>query len=170
MKLFPIITIFSLLFFGTAALSEPLPSHSSKNELNANISSIDAILTFNGDCNISLGNGETLKCDDKVAFIMGKNSSFLFIKVEEGFIILSGAEDRQPNINNYYLSISRFALKNKDLSEKFSDNNFEGECHFNLSDDGKEFYYVDCDVYNREHKARIKLNLKNITSTDIARD
>jgi hypothetical protein len=61
---------------------------------------------------------------------------------------LSGGKDRQPNLENYYLSIDTLRLEIKGKPEAVG-HSMEGECHFNLNRDATKFFYVKCDVYNR---------------------
>ena len=74
---------------------------------------------------------------------------------------LSVGRDRQPNPENYYLSIDTLLTKWGDKDAP--DLSVEGECHFNLNEEGTKYYYVKCTVYNRENGLVFKFNLNAIT-------
>jgi hypothetical protein len=74
---------------------------------------------------------------------------------------LAGGHDRQPNPEDYYLSIDTL---HTDWGEKqIADLNVEGECHFNLNEEGTRYYFLRCVIYNRRIGASFKFNLNDIT-------
>jgi hypothetical protein len=76
---------------------------------------------------------------------------------------LSGGSDRQPNLENLYLSVDtlRMMENGKVLSE---DKHMEGECHFNLNSEATKFFYIKCDVYDRAKGFGPKFYLENIST------
>lgn len=126
--------------------------------------SVDHLVVLTGDCKMQLVEGFA-PCDSKVAFtLLGNGRGFIMFSVTElkSVFTLSGGDDRQPNLENYYLSIDtlRMKLGDEEVSEKM-----EGECHFNINRDGTKFFFVRCDVYNRAKKIFMTFNLEDITKT-----
>lgn len=132
-------------------------------------SSGDHFAALTGKCRFQLIEG-FFPCDSKVAFIQLANGRSLltFIKRENGkeiLFTLSGGSDRQPNLENYYLSIDTFRIKNGD-DDEIGDDGMEGECHFHMNKTATNFYSVKCDIYNRAKATLYNFYLENITKTD----
>jgi clan AA aspartic protease (TIGR02281 family) len=109
---------------------------------------IKTAIAFFGRCRYQLVAG-FFPCGNPVAYNVLKNGrSLLTFWSDQAAYTLSGGKDRQPNLENYYLSIDTFSLKLKD-KEETSDRGMEGECHFSLNRDSTRFFYIKCDVYNR---------------------
>ncbi|MBA4121323.1 MAG: hypothetical protein H0X72_02520 [Acidobacteria bacterium] len=122
-----------------------------------------------GKCRFQLIEG-FFPCNSKVAFVQSANGRSLitFIKREKGreiLFTLSGGSDRQPNLENYYLSIDTFRMKNGD-DDEVGDDGMEGECHFRMNKTATNFFSVKCDVYNRAKGTLYNFYLENITKTD----
>ncbi len=77
---------------------------------------------------------------------------------------LSGGHDRQPNLENYYLSIDTFQTWLD--PEKPISTDVEGECHFSVSANANRYHYVRCTVYNRSEGVMFKFNLNNIYTSE----
>ena len=81
---------------------------------------------------------------------------------DEDLFIVDGGADRQPNLENYFLSIDTFTIM-RNGAEVGTDEGMEGECHFNLNKEGTKFFFIKCDIYNRKKGSMYSLYLKNIT-------
>lgn len=132
-------------------------------------SSGNNFVALTGKCRFQLVEG-FFPCDPKVAFIALANGRALvtFMKREKGkdyLFTLSGGSDRQPNLENYYLSIDTFRMKIGDADE-IGDDGMEGECHFRMNKTATNFYSVKCDIYNRAKGTLYNFYLENITKTD----
>ena len=132
-------------------------------------SSGNNFVALTGKCRFQLVEG-FFPCDPKVAFIVLANGRSLvtFMKREKGkdyLFTLSGGSDRQPNLENYYLSIDTFRMKIGDADEN-GDDGMEGECHFQMNKTATNFYSVKCDIYNRAKGTLYNFYLENITKTD----
>jgi hypothetical protein len=90
------------------------------------------IVIYNGECRFQLVKG-FFPCDNKVVYTLLKNGRTLlaFMKDEDMFTVVGGA-DRQPNLENYYLSLDKFII-NKGEKVVATDPNMEGECHFHMN-------------------------------------
>jgi hypothetical protein len=91
--------------------------------------------------------------------------SVIMFQSGDATFTLSGGRDRQPNLENYYLSIDHFRLEQKGGAPA-EDNNMEGECHFSLTKNGDRFYSIRCDIYNRRRGAAHNFYLENISKFD----
>jgi tetratricopeptide (TPR) repeat protein/predicted aspartyl protease len=77
---------------------------------------------------------------------------------------ISGAGDRQPNLENYFQSIDRIRIM--DGQKLQSETPMEGECHFHMNERATVFYFIHCDVYNRRKGVMFNFHLDNISSFD----
>lgn len=91
-------------------------------------------------------------------------SVFTFARGKDNVFSLSGGKDRQPNLQNYYLSVDTFRIHSGKTDA--SDTQMEGECHMHMNPDATKFYEIKCDVYNRAKGTLYKFYLENITSFD----
>jgi len=123
--------------------------------------------TFSGKCQYQLFAG-LLPCKDAVVFGEHRNGRLQLIFVSDQLIYsLSGGSDRQPNLNNYYVAIDTLRMTPSSKPDKpAEDKGMEGECHFTLNDEGTEFYFIKCDVYNRQKGTQYKFYLEGITTFD----
>jgi hypothetical protein len=90
-----------------------------------------------------------------------------FVKNEKGkqmIFDLAGRSDRQPNLENYYLEIDTLGIGISGETPAIG-SGFEGECHFSMNRTAKIFYFVKCEIYNREKGMRSSFYLENITAT-----
>jgi hypothetical protein len=123
------------------------------------------LAVFTGQCRFQLIKG-FFPCDRKVAFAHLKNGrSILTFMKGDSLFHLSGGRDRQPNLENYYLTIDTFAMKLPDREEAV-DREMEGECHFRLNKDATKFFFVKCDIYNRAKGSMYNFYLETIEKTD----
>lgn len=123
--------------------------------------------TFKGRCRYEMFAGFQ-PCKDAAVFGEYGNGRLQLIFVSDQLIYsLSGGSDRQPNLNNYYVAIDTLRMTPSSTPDKpVEDNGMEGECHFTLNDEGTEFYFIKCDVYNRQKGTQYKFYLEGITTFD----
>jgi hypothetical protein len=104
-------------------------------------------------------------CDPKVGFVViGNGRSFVSFSSGKLSLAFAGGHDRQPNLNNYYLSVDTIRMM-KGGKQVAVDREMEGECHMTLSDDRDAFYLVHCDAYNRRTNEGHFFHLDNVTNT-----
>ena len=81
--------------------------------------------------------------------------------------MFEGERDRQPNLENYFLSIdkTKFGLVSGGNVTKGVQGATEGECHILQNKEGNEFYEIKCDVFDRvKTGAEFNFYLTDITS------
>jgi hypothetical protein len=95
-------------------------------------------------------------------------SSVWFVPPFKGnnLFFLSGSKDRQPNLENYYLSIDRFTFQPEGRNDQLADHSMEGECHFRMNKSATRFFEIKCDVYNRMKGTIDNFYLGNIQKID----
>ena len=104
---------------------------------------------FFGKCRYQLVQG-FFPCDEKLIWNALKNGRMVLSFITDKMLFhLSGGGDRQPNLENYYVSIDTFTMQKIPGGEPARDERMEGECHFRLNKDASKFYDVKCDVYDR---------------------
>jgi hypothetical protein len=106
---------------------------------------LKAVTAFTGRCRFQLVAG-FLPCDAKVAWFELKNgrSMLAFFNGNNKFF-LSGGKDRQPNLEDYYLSIDTLGIQLKGHDDQVADHGMEGECHFRMNKTATRFF----EIYNR---------------------
>jgi len=118
-------------------------------------------VAFFGRCRYQLVAG-FFPCSEMVAYTVLKNGrSLLSFWNDEALFTLSGGKDRQPNLENYYLSIDTLSMKPKDKPEA-TDHGMEGECQFRSNRDATRFFDIKCDVYNRAKGSLYNFYLEKI--------
>lgn len=118
---------------------------------------------FIGQCRFKMPKGG-FPCDSRVALLSLRNGrSLLAFSRGEILYHLSGGHDRQPNPENYYLSIDSLGIQSPDINAV--DRNMEGECHFRLNKDASKFFSIECGVYNRAQGENYNFVLDKITKT-----
>lgn len=123
------------------------------------------IAFFTGQCRLQIVKG-FFPCNPGVAYMhLGNGRSAVLFQRGDASFTLSGGKDRQPNLENYYLSVDTLRLKLGDKPEAV-DNGMEGECHFSLNKSGTVFYYVKCDIYNRAKGSLYNFYLEKISKPD----
>jgi clan AA aspartic protease (TIGR02281 family) len=107
-----------------------------------------AITFLTGECRYQLVQG-FLPCQNTVVWSEFKNGRTLvsFFRGDVAFG-LSGGRDRQPNPENYYLSVDTVHVTQTGKPDETGE--VEGECHFRLNRSASKFYFIRCDVYNRK--------------------
>jgi hypothetical protein len=113
-------------------------------------------------------NGAKGPCDSKVIFanLTNGRSWFTFSgKFDDGksfAYTVSGGHDRQPQIENYYLSID--ILRNQiGKVAPTVDNHMEGECHTTFNKmDARD---IKCVIYDQSNDGAVTLHLENIADT-----
>ena len=121
-----------------------------------------AVIT--GECKLSLLDN-FVPCNSKVVNTVANGHLSMIFHQDRFVFLLEGLSDRQPNLENYYMSVSQFTIleKNKAIA---TDTSMEGECHMSLNAEGSELYYIYCDIYDRSKGALFRFHLDNIISTD----
>jgi len=123
-----------------------------------------AITFLTGECRLQLAQG-FFPCQKAVMWLELKNGrtvvSFFKDDVAYG---LSGGRDRQPNPENYYLSIDTVRVTRKGTPDEAGE--VEGECHFRSNKSASRFYFIRCDVYNRKLGFAWNFSLESIKSFD----
>lgn len=124
---------------------------------------IKEYLVFQGKCRFQVVRG-FVPCDPKVFYArLGNSRSFVSFIVGSVVFSVSGGSDRQPNLENFYLSIDTIRAT-EDGKVTAEDKEMEGECHFRLNKDASKFFFVKCDVYNRQKGVMFNFYLENIRS------
>jgi hypothetical protein len=132
--------------------------------------SMRQLAVFTGTCTIQLfEDAAKVPCDPKVSFVNLANgrSWFTFtttFKKETYSYTVSGGRDRQPNAENYYLSIDTFRIQ-IGKKEPAVDTHMEGECHTQHDKDAATFHDIECIVYDRSKGLFVTLHLESITDT-----
>ena len=87
------------------------------------------IVIYTGECRFQLIKG-FFPCDSKVVYTLLKNGRTLiaFMKGENMFTVVGGA-DRQPNLENYYVSLDKLII-NKGEKVVATDSNMGGSVTF----------------------------------------
>src|SRR5271165_1137596 len=128
---------------------------------NESLSTVKALTFFSGNCRMQIVRS-FLPC--KGAVMWGEyttgRASITFFKENISFS-MSGAGDRQPNLENYFQSIDRIRIMDRETLK--AESPMEGECHFNLNQNATQFYFVHCDVYNRQKGLMFNFHLDNIS-------
>ena len=135
---------------------EPLPHQSASGHDSDSVENLQYTVSFKGTSKYKFVNRTSFfPCDPNVTFENFKNhrSAFSFTIENSGFFIFSGGKDRQPNLENYFLSVdaAKFGKSGEGVKGKV-----EGECHVRLNKNGSEYYDIRCDVFDR--KAGITFN------------
>lgn len=125
------------------------------------------ISTFSGQCDFTLPDLPTGPCEPGVMWMILKNGRSIVIfsytgtEKKKATFSLSGGHDRQPKPEDYYLSID--TLGTQWGGKQVPDLRVEGECHFNLNEEGTQYYYIKCTINNRKSGQVFKFNLNNIS-------
>jgi len=126
---------------------------------------VQRMTVFEGKCRVQILAG-FFPCKPGVLFTEFKNNRWaLMFSTSDGVfnIVVSGGSDRQPNLENYYVSADRFySLKGRDFV--FDDQGIEGECHFLMNKKATRYFHIKCDIYNRKTGTHPRLYLENIQS------
>ncbi len=119
--------------------------------------------TFRGNCRFRLIEG-FFSCNPGVLLTrLGNGRSIFTFAKGDTIFSLSGGKDRQPNLENYFLSIDTIRMLRKGKSDAVDDG-MEGECHLRINAAGTKAYVLKCDIYNREKGTRYNFYLDNISS------
>jgi hypothetical protein len=130
----------------------------------ASAQSFQDMVTVQGDCKFQLVQG-FFPCTKTGSYIVFKNGrqAFAFTQGDTLFW-LSGNQDRQPNLENFYVQIDTFRMTHKGKTSE--DTGMEGECHINMNKDASQFRYIKCDVYNRSKGSLYNFSIDRIKKTD----
>lgn len=76
-------------------------------------------------------------------------------------IAVAGAGDRQPRLEDYYISIDTLRINIHGRPEAV-DKNMEGECHIRVTREQGNFRQIECDVYDRAKGLSFSARVDNI--------
>lgn len=123
-------------------------------------------VVFHGKCRYQLVQG-FFPCNETMIWNALKNGRMVLSFITDQMLFhLSGSKDRQPNLENYYVSIDTFTMQKMPSREAVSDRSMEGECHFRLNRDATKFFDVKCDVYDRAKGSGSNFYLEGIRKFD----
>jgi hypothetical protein len=127
------------------------------------------IVGLNGQCEFTMVDPTApLPCQRGVLWMILQNGLSIVVFAEGNnrtTFALSGGRDRQPDPEDYYLGIDTFRMIYS--GKETVDNGMEGECHFNLNEDGTKYYYIKCLIYNRRIGTIFHFDLNNVTDFNI---
>jgi hypothetical protein len=102
---------------------------------------------FTGQCRLQIDK-RSMPCDATAAWInLRSGRGLLAFSNGEILFHISGGRDRQPNLENYYLSIDSLGIHSPDVDAV--DRDLAGECHFRLNKAATRFFFIKCDIHNR---------------------
>jgi hypothetical protein len=76
----------------------------------------------------------------------------------------SGGSDRQPRLEDYYLSIDKFRMMLTGPQPDTIEVPYEGECHMHSDKSGLHIELLECDGYNRQVGQGTSLRVTNATA------
>lgn len=129
------------------------------------------ITTLQGTCYFSLPGLPPAPCMQSVGWMVLQSgrSVLLFTYQKENAkkvtFSLSGGQDRQPNLENYYLSIDTLETW-FDASDNPVTTDVEGECHFKVAANANRYHSINCTIYNRRDVIMFKFNLNSIFASE----
>lgn len=106
------------------------------------------LAAFEGTCKCKLIAG-WFPCSPKVGdSALPNGRSFVQFEAEDKQFAFSGGYDRQPDINDLFLTVDtvRILRGGRQLA---IDDRMEGECHLVFNDDASAFESVHCDAWDR---------------------
>jgi hypothetical protein len=124
------------------------------------------VSSFEGHCELTLPNVPTGPCNSGVLWLVMQNGrsivTFTFTddRKRQTTFPLAGGKDRQPNPENYYLSVDTLRTNFYNTKELVADT--EGECHFSLNEPGTRYYFIRCLIYNRRQGITFNFTLNDI--------
>ena len=129
---------------------QPLPQQPPSGDDADSVDNLEYTVSFKGTCKYKFLNRTSFfPCDPTVRFqnFTSHRSAFTFTVQDLAIFIFSGGKDRQPNLENYFLSVdnAKFAQSGKGVQGKV-----EGECHMRMNKDGSKYYEIECDVFDRK--------------------
>jgi hypothetical protein len=124
---------------------------------------VSDMITAKGDCQIELVKGAGLApCNPGVIYMLFKNGRHLLTFTSgDSTVIVAGAGDRQPRLEDYYFSIDTIRLTFPDKRETII-RGMEGECHFRLTKAEGNIQQIECDVYNRAQGLSLTARVYNV--------
>ena len=114
-----------------------------------------------------------MPCDPVVTLIHYKKNVSVYefsVNKSETVFRFEGDKDRQPNLENYYLSVNKamFGVVHGNEIDG-SQGHVEGECHMRQNADGTVFYDIKCDVYDRRTGMSFNFVLSDISDFHVDR-
>jgi archaellum component FlaG (FlaF/FlaG flagellin family) len=125
------------------------------------------MVTAKGECRMELVKGAGYNpCNEGVIYMLFKNGRHLLTFSNKGDIVISvsGAGDRQPRLEDYYLKIDTLRINIPGRKEAV-DTNMEGECHIRITKEKGDFRQIECDVYDRAKGLSFSARVDNIVDS-----
>jgi hypothetical protein len=101
-------------------------------------------------------------CDSDLRYGVLPNGRAMYIFSSQNhgtFYTLSGGADRQPRLEDYYLTIDTFRMMPKGKQDYSVP--YEGECHDHSDKSGREIRLLECEAYNRQIGMGTSLRVTN---------
>ena len=133
---------------------------------------VEYVVSFKGTCKFKFLNRDSFfPCDPLVLFTNYKThrSAFTFTAQDSTTVfVFEGGKDRQPNLENYYLSLdtAKFGESEKDAQGtiKGAQGQVQGECYMHMNGNASEYYEIKCDALDRKSGLEFNFDLTNIVS------
>jgi hypothetical protein len=121
------------------------------------------MVSSKGECRMELGKGAGYGgCNDGVIYMLLKNGRHvLMFSNKDTVIAVAGAGDRQPRLEDYYISIDTLRI-NVPGRQEVVDTSMEGECHIRVTREQGSFRRIECDVYDRAKGLSFSARVDNI--------
>ncbi len=118
------------------------------------------IVEFRGNCTFTLNDTEIKRCDPIMTYVNYNTLGieFIFFVKDRAFVFL-GSGDRQPNIENYYLSINEMKFG---PPRRLDSRKVEGECRMKFNRNLKTPIFVDCLSFSRASGEKFHFKLRNV--------
>jgi hypothetical protein len=101
-------------------------------------------------------------CDSDMRYGVLPNGRAMYIfssQNHQTFYTLSGGEDRQPRLDDYYLTIDTFRMMMQGKQDYSIP--YEGECHQHSDKSGNQINLLECEAYNRQMGMGTSLRVTN---------
>jgi hypothetical protein len=108
-------------------------------------------------------------CDPNILYGALSNGRvvFIFTSTSPGrktTYTLSGGSDRQPRLEDYYLTIDKFRMMLTRPQPETVEVPYEGECHMHSDKSGLRISLLECDGYNRQTGQGTSLRVTDATA------
>lgn len=120
-------------------------------------------MSYNGECRMKLDSNKAYRaCAANVNYTLFQNGriTISFLKDDTSYSI-SGGSDRQPELENYYVSIDTIHII-KNGERILEDSSMNGECHLKMNKAATKFFSLDCDLFNSNSGVVYRFELQNI--------
>jgi hypothetical protein len=127
------------------------------------------LVKMNGQCQYKLFREVPfVLCDPEISYGVLPNGRAMYIFSSQNhktFYTLSGGEDRQPRLEDYYLAIDTFRMMMHDKPDYSIP--YEGECHQHSGKSAKQINLLECEAYNRQMGMGTSLRVTNATVVSV---